>query len=356
MNMIKTKYQPITVKKDGDDVQFGPIRIPGYRGRDAVPDTIEWFRFTDQHVDIVMDIISGNRVVLTGHTGCGKTTALEQVASRIGVGVTVLNMSECTDSSSLLGSYVARKESAEDKTSSTIFMDGPLVTAMKEGRWVIMDEMDFASPGVMTLLNGISSTTKNFLNQEVAGGEVVTVHPDFRLMGTANTIGPMADYRHLYSGTPPMNPAQLERYRVHVIDYLNEEEEVEAVLGGSVAQIVSIGGRGEEVNAQLVLPFVRMANSIRELFVQGEISTPISTRGIINWVAILIRNISVYRNVKTKGDIIAAVERAAGPSILNKMSTADAMKVMEMMTATNLFASLTTDTVKNETPKKKKEA
>jgi cobaltochelatase CobS len=235
-------------------------------------------------------------------------------------------------------------------------MDGPLVTAMKEGRWVIMDEMDFASPGVMTLLNGISSTTKNFLNQEVAGGEVVTVHPDFRLMGTANTIGPMADYRHLYSGTPPMNPAQLERYRVHVIDYLNEEEEVEAVLGGSVAQIVSIGGRGEEVNAQLVLPFVRMANSIRELFVQGEISTPISTRGIINWVAILIRNISVYRNVKTKGDIIAAVERAAGPSILNKMSTADAMKVMEMMTATNLFASLTTDTVKNETPKKKKEA
>ena len=137
-----------------------------------------------------------------------------------------------------------------------------------------------------------------------------------------------------------MNPAQLERYRVHVIDYLDEAEEIEAVKGGVIAMIEDIGGDTSRINSDLVTPFVRTGNAFRELFIQGEASTPVSTRGLTHWVAIMLRNISLYNNVKVKGDIMVAVERAAAPSILNKMSTADSLKFTELMIAQNYFASM----------------
>jgi midasin (ATPase involved in ribosome maturation) len=262
-------FSAIDVTESDGLVSFGPLLPPFAKvlSSGPVPEIIP-FSFTDQHADILADIASNERVLLTGHTGCGKTTALEQMAARLGVGVVVINMSEATDSSALLGSYVARKAEAGDQTSSTIFEDGPLVRAMKHGYWAILDEMDFAHPGVMTVLNGITSSSRTFLNQEVAGGEVFSIHENFRLMGTANTVGPMADFRHLYSGTAIMNPAQLERYRVHVIDYLPQNDEIKAVIAATKGKLQMISaddaGVTEAVTEDTARPFVKIARTLIE--------------------------------------------------------------------------------------------
>ena len=339
-------FRPIQVTADQASpgaVTFGPVTLSTAGGGEDVPEEIP-FRFTEQHLDILLDIVSGERVVLTGHTGCGKTTALEQIAARLRQGVVVISMSEATDPATLLGGYVARRERAGDLTSSTIFEDGPLVRAMRLGLWVIMDEMDFAHPGVMTVLNSLTPTTRSFLNQEVAGGERLAIHENFRIMGTANTVGPMADYRHLYSGTPPMNPAQLERYRVHVIDYLDPDEEVEAVLAGVNQKSRAVGPAPSGVSREVVRPFVMAAGAIRELFIRGEIATPVSTRGIIHWVSLVLRDAAVYRDRTAAGDGVSggvrAALRAAGPSILNKMTAGDAARAAEMIVAAAPLASL----------------
>jgi cobaltochelatase CobS len=352
MSKDQNHFKPIKVwssKSDGEDIlHFGPVvTVSKLDQKEHVPHEIP-FCFTDQHIDILMDILAGERVLLTGHTGCGKTTALEQIAARLQVGVITMNMNECTDPSSLLGSYVARKEHKGDQTSSTIFVDGPLAQAMKKGYWVILDEVDYGSPGVMTILNGITSTTKVFINQEVIGGEHITIHSNFRLMGTANTVGPMSDYRHLYSGTPPMNPAQLERYRVHVVDYLPETEELTAVLTGVEAKLSMGEETGESLRKEMVVPFIKVANMIRELFVQGEISTPVSTRGIINWVSMFTRNVAIHHTGEAN-ETYKAIMRAAAPAILNKMSTADALKVKEMIAATDYFARIVVQSAQKDT-------
>lgn len=336
----------ITSTKDNQGskvVNFGPLTIAMNHGRKLVPATLP-FVFTSQHVEILMDIIAGERVLLTGHTGCGKTTSLEQIAARIGMGLIVLNMSDGTDASTLIGSYVARKVDKKDITSSTVFIDGPLVQAMKEGHWVIIDEMDFAQPGIMTILNGLTSESKTFINHEIAGTETIQIHPDFRLMGTANTVGPMSDFRYLYSGTPPMNPAQLERYRVHVIDYLPKSSEIHAVLEGAKSKLAQISINESHVSKETVAPFVEVGRMIREMFIQGEISTPVSTRGLIHWVAITVRNLAIYPIEGDPASLIGVIINAAGPAMLNKMSSADALRVIEVIMATNNFKTLLAQT------------
>lgn len=62
---------------------------------------------------------------------------------------------------------------------------GPLYHAAKHGGLVLLDEADNTDPMVLTLLNSLlSNRIYGFAN-----GETVTVHPDFRVIFTANTAG-----------------------------------------------------------------------------------------------------------------------------------------------------------------------
>ena len=46
------------------------------------------------------------------------------------------------------------------------------------------------------------------------GNEIVAPHPAFRLFATANAVGAMSQFRHLYQGANLMNEAFLDRWRV----------------------------------------------------------------------------------------------------------------------------------------------
>jgi len=222
------------------------------------------------HGDIVMDIIENKPVMITGHAGTGKSTTIEQIAARTKQGVIRVECNHDMLSSDLMGNWKVSNGSME-------WVYGPLPKAMKEGLWLILDEIDFAPAGVLSLLNEVLEPNGNLKIKE-NGYEQITPHKNFRIFATANTAGAMQNFRHLYQGTNIMNEAFLDRWRIHVYDYPTEDREVQILLSKT------------NHRESLARSIVRVANLIRDAFKNEEISTTMGVRRVLDWADLMIRH------------------------------------------------------------------
>lgn len=82
----------------------------------------------------------GKAILLEGPPGVGKTSLIEILAKKIGVKLYRINLSEQTDLIDLLGSDIPT-----DSSSLFTWADGVLLKAMKEGAWLLLDELNMAS-------------------------------------------------------------------------------------------------------------------------------------------------------------------------------------------------------------------
>lgn len=82
-------------------------------------------------------------ILLEGPTSAGKTSLVEYVAARCGYHVVRINNHEHTDIQEYTGSFVG------DSNGSLTFQDGLLVRALKQGHWVILDELNLAPSDVL---------------------------------------------------------------------------------------------------------------------------------------------------------------------------------------------------------------
>ena len=95
-------------------------------------------------------------VLLEGETSAGKTSMLTHLARRTGHRVHRINNHEHTDVQEYLGSYVA------DANNQLVFREGVLLTAMRNGDWVILDELNLAPTEVLESLNRVSASGVTF--------------------------------------------------------------------------------------------------------------------------------------------------------------------------------------------------
>lgn len=160
----------------------------------------------------VMDaIIEGDHVLLPGPKGTGKTSLVTQIASRIGHPVVRLNITGFASISDFVGCMGL-------KDGSTVWKDGPVISAMRNGYWLLLDEFNFGDPRVMSLFHSILETNKpdegihpTYTLKE-NDGEVVKAHPSFRVFATLNNLNnDDADY----TGTEKINAALLDRFTGH---------------------------------------------------------------------------------------------------------------------------------------------
>ena len=283
---------------DGSDasplvnVRIGTIEFPCGAGHALVPRINPAYLFSPRFEDIVLDILENKRVMLIGHTGAGKTSFIEQVAARARYGVLRSNMNGQTTAGDFVGFWTV-------KGGETIWVDGVLPTAMREGLWLIVDEIDFAEPSILAALTAVLEPQGRLVLKE-KGHEIVEPHPDFRLFATANAVGAMSRFRHLYQGANLMNEAFLDRWRVYRVDYLSPEEEAD-VLVRTLAP---------HLTRPLADTLARIAAECRAAFVREDLSSAFSTRRLIDWAELMLRT----------GD----PERAAEPAIYAKVAREDA--------------------------------
>ena len=92
-------------------------------------------------------------VLLVGETGCGKTTAVQVLATINTIGLSSLNCHRHTESADFLGGLRPDRSVTEEKKSGLNFawVDGPLVTAMRRGHVFLADEISLGKGTILII-------------------------------------------------------------------------------------------------------------------------------------------------------------------------------------------------------------
>lgn len=153
-------------------------------------------------------------ILLQGPTSSGKTSMVEYLAKVSGNKFVRINNHEHTDLQEYLGSYV----SSED--GSLRYQEGLLVEALRNGYWIVLDELNLAPTDVLEAMNRLLDDNRELFLPETQ--EVVHPHPNFMLFATQNPAG-------LYGGRKVLSRAFRNRFlELHFDDI--PEDELEFIL------------------------------------------------------------------------------------------------------------------------------
>ncbi|KAL0244720.1 hypothetical protein GEMRC1_008802 [Eukaryota sp. GEM-RC1] len=140
----------------------------------------------------------GEYALLQGETSVGKTSLIYHLAKLTGNHVSRVNNHLHTDLSEYIGTYCTTESGSE-----FFFNDGLLVSALRKGSWLILDELNLAPSEVLEALNRLLDDNKELYVPET--NEVIKPLPSFRLFGTQNPPG-------LYGGRKTLSRAFRSRF------------------------------------------------------------------------------------------------------------------------------------------------
>ncbi|RTG81587.1 midasin, partial [Schistosoma bovis] len=158
----------------------------------------------------------GLPVLLQGETSVGKTSLITYLAKRVGQVCYRINNHEHTDQQTYLGTYTVSSTACTTKdnkgsdndtlkktSTSLVFKDGLLVKAMRNGYWIILDELNLAPTEILEALNRVLDDNRSVFITETQ--ETIKAHPHFRLFATQNPPG-------LYAGRKMLSRALRNRF------------------------------------------------------------------------------------------------------------------------------------------------
>jgi cobaltochelatase CobS len=249
------------------------LEVPAYsQTSEHVPDLDPDYLFNrETTLAILAGFAYNRRVMVTGYHGTGKSTHIEQVASRLNWPCIRINLDSHISRIDLIGKDAIVLQEGKQVTE---FREGILPWAYQHNVALVFDEYDAGRPDVMFVIQRIleSSGKLTLLDQS----KVIRPHAAFRLFATANTIG-LGDTTGLYHGTQQINQAQMDRWSiVTALNYLPHAQEVGIVLAKSK---FFDNDKGRKVISNMV----RVADLTRNAFMQGDLSTVMSPRTVITW-------------------------------------------------------------------------
>lgn len=249
------------------------MMVPAYSERsEHVPDDDPDYLFDrNTTLAILAGFARNRRVMVTGFHGTGKSTHIEQVASKLNWPCVRVNLDSHISRIDLLGKDAIV---VKDGQQVTEFKDGILPWALQNNVALVFDEYDAGRPDVMFVIQRVLEVQGKLTLTDQK--RVIRPHPSFRLFATANTIG-LGDTSGLYHGTQQINQGQMDRWSIITnLNYLPHDDEVNIVLA-KARHFQNDAGR-ETVNRM-----VRLADMTRSAFMNGDLSTVMSPRTVITW-------------------------------------------------------------------------
>lgn len=248
-------FTPLFVKekinRDRESVLI-PEPFPGY---------VEFGHFND--IKKITESKIFYPIYVTGLSGNGKTIMIEEICSRLGREMIRSNITGETDEDDLIGGFRLIK-------GETVWHDGPVITAMKKGAILLLDEVDLGTPKLMCLqpvLEGKSVYIKKI-------NEVVNPEPGFNIIATANTKGKGSESGQ-FIGTMVMNEAFLERFAITLEqEYPPKKTEIK-ILEKCLEKY-------NKENNDFIQCLVNWADKTRKWYQEGEIEDLISTRRLVH--------------------------------------------------------------------------
>lgn len=237
-------------------VKIGNVSLPIAKGKKYVPEEQNIIGANKELEQLAYAAKANMPVLMIGETGSGKTSLVRYLAAKSGNGFRRLNLNGQTTTDEFVGKILLGKK-------GTYWQDGVLIEAMREGYWLLLDEINAALPEILFSLHSLLDDDGYVVLAE-NDGEIVRPHEDFRIFATMNPPDK-------YEGTKELNKAFLSRFPM-ILQQSYQDAETETRI------VKEIGGASEGFAQSLV----KMAADIRDAYHKDEIDTILSTRDLVN--------------------------------------------------------------------------
>jgi MoxR-like ATPase len=286
---------------------------------------VPWGHFSD--IEKILRTGMFAPVFVTGLSGNGKTTMIEQVCAKLGRECFRVNIVAETDEDDLFGGFRLINGSME-------WHDGPVVLAMKRGAVLLLDEIDLGSDKLMCLQSVLEG--KGVYLKKI--NQWVVPQSGFTVFATANTKG-KGDEAGRFAGTRVLNEAMLDRF-----DYTYEQEYASKATEKKILlRAMKKFGAVDDVFADNL---TKWADMLRKAFVEGACDEVISTRRLIN---ICKANIVFADKAKAVRMALCRFDTATQESFYNSYTKIDAEVALAADAAAAAAAPTVAATAANST-------
>jgi nitric oxide reductase NorQ protein len=204
----------------------------------------------------------GLAVMLKGPTGCGKTRFVEHMAFRLDRPLLTISCHDDLTASDLIGRYLIRHD-------GTVWQDGPLTRAVREGALCYLDEVVEARQDTVVVLHSLTDHRRSLPIDKT--GETLIAPPSFQLVISYNP-----GYQRMLKD---LKPSTRQRFIALELDFLPAEQE---------ASIVQHESGVDRANAQALVALARRLRSLRD---RGLAEVP-STRLLVATARLLASGIA----------------------------------------------------------------
>ena len=196
-----------------DHVRVGPFSIKATSQR-QLPEEVIFDAPTTltNAMRLVRALQVSKAILLEGNPGVGKTAIVTALAQAAGKPLTRINLSDQTDLMDLFG---ADAPTEGEKAGSFSWRNGPFLTALQDGGWVLLDEMNLATQSVLEGLNSCLDHRQEVYISEL--DSTFTRHPDFALFAAQNP-------HHSGGGRKGLPASFVNRFTVVYVDAFNMKD------------------------------------------------------------------------------------------------------------------------------------
>ena len=198
-------------------------------------------------------------LLLKGPTGTGKSRFVEYMAHKVNKRLYTVACHEETSATDLIGRYII-------KGAETVWIDGPMTKAVREGAILYLDEVAEARPDIIVALHSLTDHRRTLFIDKT--GETIKAEDSFMLIATYNP-----GYQ---KGFKELKPSTRQRFVSLSFVYPENKIETEILLNETSVE--------EDVAKKLV----KLGEKIRNLTELGLTET-VSTRLLVD-AAILIHS------------------------------------------------------------------
>ena len=190
--------------------------------------------------------------LLKGPTGTGKSRFIEFMAHKLEKKLLTIACHEETSATDLIGRYII-------KGTETLWIDGPLTKAVKEGAIIYLDEIAEARPDVIVAIHSLTDHRRELYIDKL--GETIKAHNDFMLVASFNP-----GYQ---KGFKELKPSTKQRFVAMSFSYPDEKIETDILVNET------------NIDKAIAKKLVNIGNKIRNLTELGLTETA-STRLLVD--------------------------------------------------------------------------
>ncbi|MDU8928512.1 CbbQ/NirQ/NorQ/GpvN family protein [Alisedimentitalea sp. MJ-SS2] len=208
-------------------------------------------------------------MLLKGPTGCGKTRFVAHMAARLGRPLYTVACHDDLSASDLVGRFLL-------KGGETVWVDGPLTRAVREGAICYLDEVVEARKDVTVVLHPLTDDRRILPLDKT--GEEIEAAPGFMLVASYNP-----GYQNILK---TLKPSTRQRFLSIEFDFPAQDREVDIVT------------RESGLDASRATSLVRLAHKLRGLKGQ-DLEEGVSTRLVIYCATLIMAGVPVERAILT---------------------------------------------------------